>query len=283
MKLSSRLSHSLRALLMLPLMMGIHPGQALAQAMPAATSTIDVCHDELTGNWRYSGVVSLAGRGITAASTIAIDYRIQNRTSEFGFADALLADARPAVVLGDSPARVAAFSIDAAPLSLGTLRNSSRIVISDPLAPAAPAIVLGSQSEPAGAVCGCPKPTGCVRTQGYWRSKPGVAWPAPYTRDAMFFSSGLTWQQILETAPRGGNAYVILAHQYIASVLNRASGASAPSGVQTVINNASAFFSGGTNLDSCGGSACDTQKTWAGVLDTYNNGQYPGAPQHCPE
>ena len=98
----------------------------------------------------------------------------------------------------------------------------------------------------------------------------------------MFFSSGLTWQQILETPPAGGNAYLILAHQYIAARLNRASGASAPAGVQTVLHHATTFFSGGTTLDSCGGSACGTQKTWAGILDTYNNGQYPGAPAHCP-
>lgn len=284
MKLSSRLKNCCsRALLMLPLMTGMQPGQAAAQSLPAATSTLDVCHDEVSGDWRYSGVVSLAGSAVTATSDIAIDYRIQNKTSELGYADALQAQALPPVVLNANPARVSAFSIDAPPLSLGTLRNASRIVVTDPYATTAPSLLLGAFAELTGPVCGCPKPTGCVRTQGYWKSKPGVVWPAPYTRGAMFFSSGLSWQQILETPPQGGNAYLILAHQYIAALLNRASGASAPSSVQTVINNATAFFSSGTNLDSCGGSACDTQKTWAGILDTYNNGQYPGAPKHCPE
>lgn len=98
----------------------------------------------------------------------------------------------------------------------------------------------------------------------------------------MFFSSGLTWQQILETPPKGGNAYLILAHQYIAAVLNRASGASAPSSLRTIINQSTTWFSSDTNVDSCSGSDCETQKNWAALLDTYNNGLYPGAPAHCP-
>jgi hypothetical protein len=284
MKLSSRIKNtSLHALLLLPLFYVLPAGPAAAQAQPAATSTIDVCHDEVTGNWRYSGVVSLAGKGLSTDSALAISYKIQNKTSELGYADALLALQQPPIALQASPARVTSFSVDAAPLSLGTLRNASRILISNPLAPASPPLSLEAQADFAAAVCGCPKPTGCVRTQGYWKSKPGVTWPAPYSRTTMFFSSGLTWQQILETAPQGGNGYLILAHQYIAALLNRAGGASAPSSVQTTLNNATAFFSSGANLDSCGGSACETQKTWAGILDTYNNGFYPGAPQHCPE
>lgn len=127
----------------------------------------------------------------------------------------------------------------------------------------------------------CPKPTGCTRTQGYWKSKPGVVWPSPYNRNAKFFSSGLTWQEVLDTPPKGGNAYLILAHQYIAAVLNRARGASAPPAVQRVIDSATAFFSSGTNLDTCGESECEAQKNWAAILDTYNNGRYPDAPLHC--
>lgn len=255
-----------------------------APTLPAAASTLDVCQDDATGNWRYSGVVSLSGNSLALNSVITIDYAIQNQRSS-GYSDALhavrLAD-DPAVSSGTS-ARVARFSVDAAPLLLGTLRNASRIVIVDPLNLSAAPISLEPRFDFIAPVCGCPKPTGCTRTQGYWKSKPGVFWPTPYSRAAMFFSSGLTWQHILETPPAGGNGYLILAHQYIAALLNRASGASAPGSLQTVIANASACFSAGTNLDSGGGAACEVQKSWAGILDTYNNGEYPGAPRHCPE
>ena len=48
-----------------------------------------------------------------------------------------------------------------------------------------------------------------------------------------------------------------------------------------MINKATTFFSSGTNLDSCSNSQCATQKNWASILDTYNNGLYPNAPKHC--
>lgn len=284
MKLSSRLIHySLQAILALPLL----AAQAhAAPAAPAALATIDVCHNELTGNWRYSGMVAVSGSALKASSVVGVDYWIQNRTSSAGYANALRVPSvnDEAVVSATAgTVRMTRFSAEAAPYSVGTLRNSSQIAITDLLAPGTPALLLEASADFTQAVCGCGHPTGCTRTQGYWKSKPGVIWPAPYSRDAMFFSSGLTWQQILDTPPRGGNAYLILAHQYIAAVLNRASGASAPSSLQTIINNARAWFSSGTNLDSCSGSACETQKNWAALLDTYNNGQYPGAPPHCPE
>ncbi|XYJ08576.1 hypothetical protein ACSUZJ_14280 [Telluria sp. B2] len=107
-------------------------------------------------------------------------------------------------------------------------------------------------------------------------------WPASYDRNAPFFSSGLTWQQVLDSPVRG-NAYLILAHQYIAAVLNRAAGASAPSGVQGVIAAATAWIQGGATLSTCGPGECALQKAWAGTLDVYNNREYPGAPKHCPD
>ncbi len=129
--------------------------------------------------------------------------------------------------------------------------------------------------------CPTPTPTGCVRTQGYWGNKPNVQWPAPYSRTATFFSSGLTWQAILDTPPAGGNGYIILAHQYIAAVLNRAAGASVPSALQTVLNQATAYFNSGADPSDCGGASCQTQKEWAQILDAYNNGNYAGAPSSC--
>jgi len=125
-----------------------------------------------------------------------------------------------------------------------------------------------------------PAQAGCTRTPAHWSNKTGVAWPAPYSRTALFFSSGLTWQQVLDTPPHADNAYLILAHHAIAAMLSRASGASAPFGVQAVLDHAVAWFSGGTTPASCG-RACPTQRDWAGILDLYNSGNYPGAPPLC--
>ena len=124
-------------------------------------------------------------------------------------------------------------------------------------------------------------PKGCVRTQGYWGNKPDVVWPKGYSRDAQFFGSGLTWQQVLDS-PTRGDAYFILAHQYIAAVLNIASGASAPNSVRSVVLAAGAWFATATP-GTCVRGACQLQRSWASILDEYNNGEYPGGPKHCPD
>ncbi len=279
------ISKPLHVLFMLPIILALQVHHVQAQpaikAAPAAMTTLDVCHDETTGKWRYSGVVAMAGKSLEG--TIAhVDFWIQNQTSAAGYVDKFKAgrieDGTLTTVENQSLSR---FTIDAEPLSIGTLRNTAKIALIDPLSPTSAPGRLEASHPVTEAVCGCSAPKGCVRTQGYWGNKPDVVWPAPYQRTAMFFSSGLTWQQILDAPPAGGNAYLILAHQYIAAVLNRASGASAPSSLQTVINNATAWFGSGTTLTTCGGPACATQKNWAAILDTYNNGQYPGAPKAC--
>lgn len=248
-----------------------------APAAPVVSSTLDVCADEATGAWRYSGVVAVQG----AEGAVRVDNRIQNQTSRAGYADALVAkSAAQAGAQRAGATTVVPYSLSAAPLTLGVLRGSAKVqVFGQSRDPGLKVLTVESEVLNADAVCGC-APKGCVRTQGYWGNKPNVLWPAPYDRKAWFFSSGLTWQQVLDSPVRG-NAYLILAHQYIAAVLNRAAGASAPSGVQGVISAATDWFRGGATLSSCGPGECALQKTWAGTLDVYNNGEYPGAPQHC--
>ncbi|MEJ8803048.1 hypothetical protein [Pontibacter sp. H249] len=123
------------------------------------------------------------------------------------------------------------------------------------------------------------KPTGelrgCTRTQGYWKNhvtgkKADPAWGN--LANATFFSSGKTYLQILKTPPKG-SAYIILAHQYIAAKLNLAAGATMPANVQTVYDNATSYFNGGTTPDR------NKLTEWAGILDAYNNGKM-GVP-HC--
>jgi hypothetical protein len=265
-----------RMALALGLVVSLCAGTAAAQgakAAPVATSTLDVCADEASGNWRYSGVVSVLGAD---GASVTVTNRIQNQTSRAGFVD--IAQGKSAASTGtarSSGAVVLPYAFSGAPRTLGVLRSTSQVQVGTSIA----ALLAQSDTVTADTVCGC-APKGCVRTQGYWSNKPGVIWPAPYNRNALFFSSGLTWQQVLDSPVRG-NAYFILAHQYIAAVLNRAAGASAPSGVQSVINAATAWFRSGVTLSTCGPGQCALQKNWAGTLDVYNNGEYPGAPKHC--
>lgn len=128
---------------------------------------------------------------------------------------------------------------------------------------------------------------GCTRTQGYWgtRSKYG---PAPYDatwalvtpdgEDSPFFSSGQTWYQVLQTPPAGGNAYYILAHQYIAVVLNQLSGADT-SAVSTELALAAQLLADYTPSSSITGALRDSFINTAGALDDYNNGVI--GPGHC--
>jgi hypothetical protein len=72
---------------------------------------------------------------------------------------------------------------------------------------------------------------GCVLTQGYWKNHADPekqydeAWDSVGGPEALFFDTGSTWLEVLNTPPAGGNAYYILAHQYIAAILNGFNGA----------------------------------------------------------
>ena len=112
---------------------------------------------------------------------------------------------------------------------------------------------------------------GCTYTQGYWKTH-SENWPAGYDPKAPFFSFGKTWLQVLWTPPKG-NADYILAHQYIAAVLNVANGATAPDSVQAAIAAATAYFEGPTSASR------DQVLAWAHTLAQFNEG-YIG-PGHC--
>jgi hypothetical protein len=264
------------------LVAGIHAGPAQAQAAqpaPAVSSTLDVCQDSTTGNWRYSGLVSVLPSN--PESTVSVDYLVQNKTSRAGYASVYKTQpAGRASALRSGDVHLVPYSFEAPPLTLGTVRGAARVeIIGQSRDPKVAPLFVEAQAvtEP---VCGC-GPTGCVRTQGYWGNKPNVVWPGDWYRGMNFYSSGMTWQQIYDTPPRG-NAYIILADQFMTAVLNRNAGASAPQGVQDVIAAARDWFASGTTLDTCSkGGSCGQQKLWAAVLDTYNNGFYPGGPPHC--
>jgi len=59
---------------------------------------------------------------------------------------------------------------------------------------------------------------GCTFGSGYWKTHPD-AWPGRFDPNAVFFTSGKSWIDVLNTPPRG-EAYYILGHQFIAAGLN---------------------------------------------------------------
>ena len=95
-----------------------------------------------------------------------------------------------------------------------------------------------------------------------------------------FYLSGQSWRSVLETAPQGGNAYYILAHQFIAASIN-AKSASTTTAVDAALAGAAAYFAKATPGNwSVNGTYSKSQLTdWADVLDAYNNGAT--GPGHC--
>ncbi|MBM2822538.1 MAG: hypothetical protein HW413_1284 [Thermoleophilia bacterium] len=149
--------------------------------------------------------------------------------------------------------------------------------------------------------------TGCTLTQGYWKthSNRGPApldttWnllpdqPAAFdpdgiqeAQDETFFYSGQTWYQVFWTPSSGGNAYYILAKQYMAARLNILNGASSTSAVNTALTNATNYFNNPANTPASAlnlsKSARNTLLGYAGTLGKYNEGTIRGGPPHCDE
>lgn len=135
-----------------------------------------------------------------------------------------------------------------------------------------------------------PPPTGdgCTLTSGYWQTHSDLG-PAPYdstwdARDkgyAPFFDTGMSYIEALQASSKGGNAYVILAQQYIAAELNVIAGAAVPAEVFTAMTSAASL------LDKWESTASIPKKdpdraaaiALAGILDAYNNGLT--GPGHC--
>ena len=134
-----------------------------------------------------------------------------------------------------------------------------------------------------------PDGKGCTFTQGYWKTHSDRG-PAPYDaawknlgqdeEATPFFKSGASWYDVFNTPPRG-NAFYILAHQYMAAKLNGLNGASSTPGVDAALSGAESLFA---SLSAGSVALTDTQSTqakaWADTLDKYNNG-FTG-PGHCP-
>lgn len=151
----------------------------------------------------------------------------------------------------------------------------------------APAQVLNTASlfDAAGAIIGSPATATvdltctppvitCTYTLGYWKNH--LPWPSGFDPEADFYSSQLSWMGILNE-PVKGRAYVQLAHQYVAAMLNvGGDAASAPSAVSAALTWAETYFMH-HGIDST--AFKNEARTFAGILDDFNNGLL-GAP-HC--
>jgi hypothetical protein len=256
----------------------------------AGYKTIDICSLP-DGNWRYSGEIAVWNEGAIDTVGLNITDFIEYKTGpKWIKAYDMTVTPYP---FGEIPAgttmetaTIFDYTYDGAPLP-GTIRNNVSITILNHsnfigklFGPNPKATYYGPIPPPP-----CEQDMGCTYTQGYWSRTTGQnppVWPAPYSRDALFFLLLTdTWQQVLDTPVNVSQGYYQLAHQYIAAVLNQANGAYVPQGVQDTLNLAYNWLSANGPSACTGPGSCGTQKTWAGVLDTYNNGLYEGGPPHC--
>ena len=143
------------------------------------------------------------------------------------------------------------------------------------------------QSDDARVTVTCTPPDeGCSLTQGYWKTHSKYG-PAPYDatwaligEDTPFFISGKTWYQVINQPPAGGNAYYILAHQYIAARLNIAAGTGSTAAVNAALAGANTFFGLYTPSSTLSATVRAQAIAYAGTLADYNEGDI--GPGHCP-
>jgi len=120
------------------------------------------------------------------------------------------------------------------------------------------------------------------RTPGYWKTH-SIYGPAPYDdtwanigEDTIFFLSADSYHNVLWTPPKGGNAYFILAHAYIATELNDYQGTPIPSDISDAIDDATRLFELWTPADIGALKGDDPLRQefidLAGILDEFNNG-----------
>lgn len=147
-----------------------------------------------------------------------------------------------------------------------------------------------TDSDPAWLVCTGTIGGGCTKTYGYWKThtiydgakKQDKTWTQAGGENQLFFKTGQSWYDVLMTTPSGGNAYYILAHQYIAATLNKTAGA------DTSVVNAHIAYAAELldqydgypmKMTEMSGSVRNEFIATATLLDQYNNGIT--GPGHC--
>jgi hypothetical protein len=139
-----------------------------------------------------------------------------------------------------------------------------------------------------------PCPDGCTLTQGYWKTHSWYG-PAPYDDTwahlwdplvdpegdyPTFYNSGKTWHEVLLTPASDGDAYIIMAYQYIAAYLNVYNGAD-PTVILETMHHAEELLTMYTPEDELGEDIRQDFLETKDMLEMYNEG-YIG-PGHCTE
>jgi hypothetical protein len=105
-------------------------------------------------------------------------------------------------------------------------------------------------------------------TQGYWKNH-GEAWGG-ISPDAVFFDSGMTWMEVFWTPP-AGDLIIILAHQYMAAMLNDERWG-VPAKYADVIDDATAFLTEHQIGDDLTPEEKENAHDLAELLAEYNEG-----------
>jgi hypothetical protein len=134
---------------------------------------------------------------------------------------------------------------------------------------------------------------GCTLTQGYWKTH-SERGPAPYDEtwalladgaDTDFFETDASWHTVFHTPPRRGNAYIQLAHQWMAATLNGLNGADDSAVASELAEGADLLDAYDSDWNDPrairNASQADFERMGelAGILDDYNNGLI--GPGHC--
>ena len=133
---------------------------------------------------------------------------------------------------------------------------------------------------------------GCTYTWGYWKTHSRYG-PAAHPDDTwnklsngpntLFFGTGHTYMWILNQSDAGGNAYMILAHQYIAAKLTSlmTTNPSLPGDILAYMTEAEGIFTSHTSMSIAKDDPARARAILiAGILDNFNKGCYSGWP-HC--
>lgn len=126
-------------------------------------------------------------------------------------------------------------------------------------------------------------PSYCTLTQGYWKNHTGDWDSGQNYVDAgdTFYNSGKTYIQIMNIPPARGNAYLQLAHQFIAASLNV--GGTSGSGIAAVdaaLAGADAYFAAAAaGIPAPTGATKAQLQAWASTLASFNEGDT--GPGHC--
>ena len=251
----------------------------------------------------FEGELWVCKDGTPSAQSFNFDYLVTNTSDQSTVASGTVAVPMGQCVMAASVATTASGSFDATvteqnPLPAGWALTSIVGEYPTGVTPPTPVVSLASYSISGvrinndwGAVVTFtntytpppPPPSYCSLTQGYWKNHTEDWDNGEKYVDAgdLFYNSGKTYIQIMNTPPAGGNAYLQLAHQFIAASLNvNGLSGSGVAAVDAALAGAHAYFAAAAaGIPSPTGATRTQLQSWASTLAQFNEGLI--GPGHC--